>query len=80
MKKFIKENWFNLVVVILLLMVYSRLGQIKENTFYTADMVDASASRVINSMEDSNSDLTDSVNNLEGYLDEINNNTNRIKY
>lgn len=64
MNSWLKENWFKALVIILLLMIYSRLGEIKENTFYTADMVDASASRII-----------DSVNNLEGYLDEINNNT-----
>lgn len=69
----IKNNWFRISIIIILLLIYSRLGEIKENTFYTADMVDASASRVINSIQDSNSDLTDSINNLEGYLDEINN-------
>ena len=75
MKSWLKENWFGVFVIILLLMIYSRLGEIKENTFYTADMVDSSASRVINSVEDSSSNLTDAINNLEGYLDEINNNT-----
>ena len=75
MKSWLKENWFGVFVIILLLMIYSRLGEIKENTFYTADMVDSSASRVINSVEDSGSNLTDAINNLEGYLDEINNNT-----
>ena len=57
----VKQNWFQIVVIILLLMCYTRLGKIEENAFYTADMVDASASRVINSTVD--------------YLDEIQTNT-----
>lgn len=52
MKNWIKENWFKALIIILLLMIYSRLGEIKENTFYTADMVDASATRIINSTDD----------------------------
>lgn len=51
MKKFILVNWFKLAVLILLVMIYSKLDGIKENTFYTADMVDASATRVVNSLE-----------------------------
>lgn len=53
MKNWLKENWFKALIIILLLMIYTRLGEIKENTFYTADMVDSSASRVINAIEDS---------------------------
>ena len=47
-----KQNWFQAIVIILLVLCYVRLGKIKENTFYTADMVDASATRVINSTVD----------------------------
>jgi len=56
-----KQNWFQIIVIVLLFLCYTRLGKIQENTFYTADMVDASASRVINSTVD--------------YLDEIKDNT-----
>jgi len=51
MKTFIKENWFKLAVLVVLLMIYSRLGNIKENTFYTADMVDSSSTRIIDNLE-----------------------------
>lgn len=51
MKKFIFVNWFKLSVVILLVMIYSKMDGVKENTFYTADMVDAGASRIVNSLE-----------------------------
>lgn len=52
MKNWLKENWFKVAIIILLLMTYSRLGGIKENTFYTADMTDASATRIIDSLDD----------------------------
>ncbi|MDB5225487.1 MAG: hypothetical protein JWL87_439 [Candidatus Adlerbacteria bacterium] len=58
---FFKEFWFQIAVLILLIMCYVRLGEIKDNTFYTADMVDSSTTRIINSFED--------------YLNEIQNNT-----
>lgn len=51
MKKFIFVNWFKLSVLMLLVMIYSEMDGIKENTFYTADMVDASATRIVNSLE-----------------------------
>lgn len=51
MKKFIIVNWFKLLVLILLVMIYSKMDGVKENTFYTADIVDASASRIVNSLE-----------------------------
>ena len=56
-----KRNWFQIIVIILLVLCYNRLGKIEENAFYTADMVDASATRIINSSTD--------------YLDEIQTNT-----
>lgn len=51
MKKFILVNWFKLLVLILLVMIYSKIDGVKENTFYTADMVDVSASRIVDSLE-----------------------------
>jgi len=56
-----KQNWFQIAVLILLVMCYIRLGEIKDNAFYTADIVDSSATRVITTFED--------------YLNEIQNNT-----
>ena len=64
MKIWMKQNWFKLVVVILLIMIYARLGGIKENIFYTADVVDASATRTINSLDDR-------LHDMEGILDSI---------
>ena len=64
MKNLIKENWFKLIVVVLLIMIYSRLGAIKGNTVYTADMVDASTSRVVDS-------LNDRLDDMEAILDSI---------
>ena len=57
----VKQNWFQIIVILLLILCYMRLGKIEENTFYTADMVDSSATRIINSFVD--------------YLDEIQRNT-----
>lgn len=37
-------------------MIYSRLGEIKYNTFYTADVVDASSQKVINTIQDTTDD------------------------
>jgi phosphoglycerol transferase MdoB-like AlkP superfamily enzyme len=48
---FLKKNWFQLVVIALLILCYVRLGEIEKNAFYTADMVDSSTTRVINSTE-----------------------------
>lgn len=56
-----KKNWFQIIVILLLILCYNRLGKIEEHAFYTADMVDASATRIINTTED--------------YLNEIKNNT-----
>ena len=64
MKNWLKINWFKLAVVILLLMIYSRLGEIKENTFYTADMVDASATRIISSLEDGLQGVEDGLDSI----------------
>ncbi len=64
MKNWLKENWFKVAIVVLLLMIYSRLGEVKENTFYTADMVDASATRVINSLSDSLQGIEDGVDSI----------------
>lgn len=54
-------NWFQIAVILLLILCYMRLGKIEENAFYTADMVDSSATRIIDSES--------------SYLDEIQTNT-----
>ena len=64
MKNFIKENWFKLVIVILLIMIYAKLGSIKENTFYTADMVDASATRIIDLLDWRLKNIDDGVDSI----------------
>lgn len=64
-----KQNWFQIVVILLLVLCYARLGKIKENTFYTADMVDASATRVINSTTDYLSEIQRNTENTWQILD-----------
>ena len=53
-----------LVIVILLLMIYSRLGDVKENTFYTADVVDASATRIIDSLDSRLERMGDGIDSI----------------
>lgn len=48
MLQVIKDNWFQAVIVILLVLCYLRLGEIEKQTFATADSVEASATRIIN--------------------------------
>ncbi len=57
----IKTNWFKLIVVVLLLMIYVRLGEINETTFYSADMVDSSATRIITSLDDRLKSIDDGI-------------------
>lgn len=64
-----KQNWFQIIVIILLVLCYGRLGKIKENTFYTADMVDASATRIINSTTDYLNEIQDNTENTWQILD-----------
>lgn len=47
-----KQNWFQITVILLLILCYIRLGKIKENTFYTADTVEDSTNRIVSSNED----------------------------
>lgn len=69
----IKQNWFQIIVIVLLLMCYSRLGEISKNTFYTADIVDASTERIIDS-------FADSFRGIENLLDDVNTNTKNVWY
>lgn len=64
MKDWLKENWFKVVIVVLLLMIYIRLDGIEGNTFYTADMVDSSATRIITSLEDGLQGIEDGVDSI----------------
>ena len=64
MRNWLKENWFKLAIVILLLMIYSRLGGVKENTFYTADVVDASATRMIDSLDSGLERIGDGIDSI----------------
>ncbi|MEK7170092.1 MAG: hypothetical protein AAB767_02290 [Patescibacteria group bacterium] len=64
MKNWLTENWFMLAIVILLLMIYSRLGDVKENTFYTADVVDASATRIIDSLDSRLERMGDGIDSI----------------
>ena len=50
-KEFIILNWFKLSVIILLIMIYSTLQDIKANTFYTADMVDSKTTIIVDTLE-----------------------------
>ncbi len=47
----VKQNWFQVAVIVLLILCYVRLGQIKENTFFTADVVDDSSRRLIDPLD-----------------------------
>jgi len=51
MKTFLKENWFRIAVLALLLMCYSRLGEINENVYYVADITDSGTSRIVQTLE-----------------------------
>jgi len=64
MKDWLKDNWFKFLVIILLLMIYARLNGIKENTFYTADMVDSSATRMIDSLDSRLKRIEDGIDSL----------------
>jgi len=64
MKDWLKDNWFKLVVIVLLLMIYARLNGIKENAFYTADMVDSSATRMIDSLDSRLKRIEDGIDSL----------------
>ena len=64
-----KQNWFQIIVIVLLILCYIRLGKIEENTFYTADMVDASATRIINSTVDYLDEIKDNTENTWQILD-----------
>lgn len=70
-KEFLKENWFKLGVLILLFMIWSRLGTIWEMNEKIWDQANADAMNIQRTIQDSSSDLQRSVENLEGYLDEI---------
>lgn len=59
MKNFIKENWFRILVVIILLMIYLRLGDIKEYTFNNWDTSDAKLTNIVSSIEETNSSIND---------------------
>lgn len=69
MKKFFKENWFEIIVIVLLIMCYMRLGSIEENSFYTADVADSSATRIVNTMEDYLPDIERNTANTVNILD-----------
>lgn len=64
MKNWLKNNWFRLAIIILSTMIYSKLDGVKENTFYTADMVDSSATRMINSLDDRLERIENSIDRL----------------
>lgn len=64
MKDFLKTNWFQIVVIILLVMCYTRLGEINDNTYYVADIVDSSTSSLINTFEDYLSDIESNTANI----------------
>ena len=65
-----KRNWFQIIVIILLLLCYSRLGTIQENTFYTAYMVDSSATRIISASEDYLNEIQQNTQNTWTILDD----------
>lgn len=70
MRKFLKENWYKLSVLILLLLICNILSEIKDNTFYTADMVDSSATRIINSSTDYLNEIQRNTENTWQILDD----------
>ena len=64
--KFLKENWFKIAVIILLIMCYSRLGTTPIDT-------NGSVDRVSYLLDSKLTEVVDSVQSLEYYLDEMNN-------
>lgn len=45
-------------------MCYTRLGEINDNTYYVADIVDSSTSSLINTFEDYLSDIESNTANI----------------
>lgn len=56
---FIKENWFKLLIIIFLIMIYVRLGIIQEYIFNNWDTTDAGFIGVQNTIEDLRSSIDD---------------------
>ncbi len=71
MKKIIKENWFQIIVILLLVLCYTRLLKIQENTFYTADMVEESTRDLISSLDDIYSRMEDVQSDVQSIYYEI---------
>lgn len=60
---FTKQNWFQLFVILLLVLCYIRLGAIEENAFYTADVVDSSSMQLRSMTEDYLSEIQRNTEN-----------------
>lgn len=69
--KKVMQNWFQFAVIILLILCYVRLGQIKESTFYTADMVDDSTRRLMYSLDDIYSRMGDVQSDVQSIYYEV---------
>lgn len=59
MKNWFKENWFRVLVIILLILIYGRLGEIKEYTFNNWDAVDAGFNKTTDAVYEVRSSIED---------------------
>lgn len=71
MKKFIKENWFKIIIILLLILCYASLLKIQKNTFYTADMVEESTRKIMYSLDDIYSRMEDVQSDVQSIYYEI---------
>jgi hypothetical protein len=69
MKNFLQKNWFQVIVIVLLVLCYIKLGEISDNAFYTADVVDSSVTRMSNMMEDYMNNIETNTQNTWQILD-----------
>jgi len=59
-----RQNWFQLIVVVLLVMLYVRLGEIKKYTFNNWDTSDAVLNNILDSIDDNGTDIQNSIEDL----------------
>ncbi|OHA84200.1 MAG: hypothetical protein A2408_02000 [Candidatus Yonathbacteria bacterium RIFOXYC1_FULL_52_10] len=64
MGNFMRQNWFQLIVVVLLVMLYVRLGEIKKYTFNNWDTSDAVLNNILDSIDDNGTDIQNSIEDL----------------
>ncbi len=65
MKTFIKDKWFQLIVILFLVLIFIRLGNILKMTERVWDQGNADSMNITRAIQDSASDLMYSIERLE---------------